>query len=333
MTWTRLPAPPIGFEGTTASGTDFILVHADNNRKRHFPVLGSSDGARRHRRTGCAVGWTGSTRPRLTSIARHRGHCQLQRGIIPAGTPSGRIVMVNDGGAVVSNDGAKSWQFGAGLSTLGLVNTAVLPRRRQKPSTRHSDRRQLTAFSAPIAGENDARKTIAVATTTAPSRILATGASDRVRAATRLSLKSPPIPLAPAATPDGSWGTDDCRKSVPSPPPPPGKTKGPMGTRSATFTTGVTAPSRSRWMARLRYPVETSPSPSSSATIEPARGSFARRRWPASPRRRIGTPRPRPNGPTIKVFRQGPELPESNDRRSAAEWWPQQPDVLCRATS
>ena len=44
------------------------------------------------------------------------------------GAAAGRIVMVNDGGVVTSTTGASSWSFGAGLSTLGLVNVAVQPR-------------------------------------------------------------------------------------------------------------------------------------------------------------------------------------------------------------
>ena len=42
-------------------------------------------------------------------------------------------MIVNDGGAVVSDNGAQNWLFPTGLSTLGLVNTAVLPRQGHEP--------------------------------------------------------------------------------------------------------------------------------------------------------------------------------------------------------
>jgi hypothetical protein len=235
MTWTQLPAPPIDYGGTTASGTDFIIVHAAPDRKRHFIY---SD-----RRTVHTAIEQPSAQSDWTRIDASPVHVDPHSVAVTdtfssaqAGAPSGRIVMVNDGGSVVSNDGTQSWQFGAGLSTLGLVNTAVLPRRDKDPALVIQTGDNNGFFSADggrhwrtqdyRGGDNDC----SFSDPRQPERLIVFAPRHGSRAIFLYTAETGKVP-------DGSWDTDD-RRIVPSPPPPPGEEKGRWNAVSSFYNLG-----------------------------------------------------------------------------------------------
>jgi hypothetical protein len=125
--WTRLPSPPIGYEGTTASGGSFVLVHAElaghllmlvSDRRTTHIAVGEPDAMSDWKRVD---GGNVHVDPHGMAVTPDfRRH--------PTGVPMGHAYLVSDGGAYVSTDGARTWTQGEGLSTLGLVNAAVLPR-------------------------------------------------------------------------------------------------------------------------------------------------------------------------------------------------------------
>ncbi|MFI5893904.1 hypothetical protein ACIA5D_27775 [Actinoplanes sp. NPDC051513] len=122
--WTRLPNPPIGYAGTTASGASFVLAHRAPDGQLLLVV---SD----RRTTHLAVGEPNEVTDwiRIDGDPVHVDPHGLaaSRDLRRSPAPSmGRLFLVSDGGAYVSTDGARSWTQGRGLSTLGLVNAAVL---------------------------------------------------------------------------------------------------------------------------------------------------------------------------------------------------------------
>ena len=126
-TWTRLPSPPIGYAGTTASGGSFVLVHAEVGGRLLMLV---SD----RRTTHIAIGepdaisdWTRVDGGNV-HVDPHGMALTPDFRRTPSGAPMGRAYLISDGGAYTSTDGGQTWTQGKGLSTLGLVNAAVLPR-------------------------------------------------------------------------------------------------------------------------------------------------------------------------------------------------------------
>jgi photosystem II stability/assembly factor-like uncharacterized protein len=223
MTWTRLPSPPMTYSGTTASGTDYILVHRAPDRSLQFVF---SDRRTVHvslEEPATQSDWT-RIDPSPVHVDPHALAVTSNFSWRGAGSASGRMVMVNDGGAVVSNDGAKSWEFGSGLSTLGLVNVAVLPRPMKAAalviqmgdnngffSADGGDRWETQDYRG---GDNDC----SFADPRQPERLLVFAPRHGSRAIYLYSASSGNVP-------DGSWGTGD-RQVIPGPPPPPGETKG-----------------------------------------------------------------------------------------------------------
>ncbi len=131
--WTRLPPMRSDFPGTTASGTSFVAAHLAPNGFFH---LIASD-----RRTLQAT--FGEPNATGSWFRIEDRNCHLDphglaltpdfRRPLATDTPltrHGRILLVNDGGANFSTNGARSWRNGKGLATLGLVNVAVNPGRR-----------------------------------------------------------------------------------------------------------------------------------------------------------------------------------------------------------
>ena len=128
--WRRLAPLPWDFPGTTPSGTSFVLPHVAPNGE--FYLIASD-----RRTTQSSVGEPSSSAdwlriedtnchldPHGLAVTREFQR-QLPYGPRPAN--AGRILLVNDGGANVSGDGAKSWANGRELSSLGIVNVAVNP--------------------------------------------------------------------------------------------------------------------------------------------------------------------------------------------------------------
>jgi hypothetical protein len=135
--WRRLPPLVRGFPGTTASGTNFVVAHLAPNGA-HFLIASdrrstqacldepteTADWARIEDRN-CHLD------PHGIALTRD---FQLQLPTGPRPTNAGRVLLVNDGGANFSTDGAKTWFNGRGLSTLGIVNVAVNPRKHGGPA-------------------------------------------------------------------------------------------------------------------------------------------------------------------------------------------------------
>jgi hypothetical protein len=129
--WTRLPPIPLNYPTVTDSGGGFVVPHVTPDGRLY---LISSDRRTVHASFGepaASSGW----------VRIEDGRCHLDpHGLsvssdfrraepgLPAPASFGRILLVNDGGANFSTDGAASWQNGQGLSTLGLVNVALNPR-------------------------------------------------------------------------------------------------------------------------------------------------------------------------------------------------------------
>jgi hypothetical protein len=130
-TWTRLGPMALGFGGTTDSGTGFVLPHVAPNSE--FYLIASD-----RRTTQACVGEPAANTDwvRIEDVNCHLDphglaftpDFQWQVPYGPRPVNAGRILLVNDGGANVSTNGAQSWTNGRGLSTLGLVNVAVNPR-------------------------------------------------------------------------------------------------------------------------------------------------------------------------------------------------------------
>lgn len=223
ISWTMLPSPRMDYAGTTASGTDYILVHRTPDRRRQLIF---SD--RRTVHVSVEEPTTQSDWKRIDPSPVHVDPHGI--AVTPnfnwsgAGSASGRIVMVNDGGSMVSGNGAQSWEFGAGPSTLGLVNTAVLPRRDKDPVLVIQTGDNNGFFSADggrnwktqdyRGGDNDC----SFADPRQPERLIVFAPRHGSRAIYLYAVSSGKVP-------DGSWATQH-RQVIPSPPPPPGQDKG-----------------------------------------------------------------------------------------------------------
>jgi hypothetical protein len=128
--WMRLAPMLLGFGGTTASGTGFVVPHVAPNGE--FYLLASD---RRTVQSCVGEAALSSDWIRIEDVNCHLDPHGLAltpdfRRQLPFGpkvADAGRILLVNDGGANVSTTGAMSWTNGTGLSTLGIVNVAVAP--------------------------------------------------------------------------------------------------------------------------------------------------------------------------------------------------------------
>jgi photosystem II stability/assembly factor-like uncharacterized protein len=239
MTWKKLPSPPKNPD-RTASGTDFILVHRAPDGSRQFFFsdrrnVYASDGE-----PAVQSDWKVLDASPV-HVDPHGIAVTSRFSWAGSGTPSGRIVLVNDGGSVVSTDGAGSWEFGSGLTTLGLVNTAVLPREGKDPVIviQTGDN---NGFISPDGGRNwetqDYRggdNAPSFADPRQPERLFVFAGrhniTDEHEGAVFLYAASS------GDVPDGSWGTND-RHTVPSPDPLPGETFGRWNVRTKFFQLG-----------------------------------------------------------------------------------------------
>jgi hypothetical protein len=225
--WTQLPAPPMNHAGTTASGTDFVVVHSAPDGQRYLIY---SDRRTVHISVGDPTSSSDWTRidPSPVHLDPHGIAVTPTFAWASAGAAGGRIAMVNDGGAVVSSDGAASWDFGTGLATLGLVNTAVLPRADKEPGLVIQMGDNNGFFSADggrnwrtqdyRGGDNDC----SFADPVQPHRLIVFAPRHEFEDGRRRAIFL--YTVAAGQIPDGSRGTDD-RRIVPGPRPPPGETK------------------------------------------------------------------------------------------------------------
>ena len=223
-TWTEIPPIPIIPNGPTDSGGDMIVPFV--TASGDF-ILFACD----RRTVHVAFG-----EPTSTSqwVRAEDGHCHAdphgmaftpdfhrQRPGGPQPSVMGRMLLVNDGGVVYSDDGAKHWKNARSLSTLGIVNATVNPRPDHPPAI-CMGMGDNSGYSSPdgaanwetqdyLGGDNDA----CFAAPRQPSRLIvfAPRHEDSNHGTGHLfyyrgSNGNPP---------DASFGTDD-RKVVPSPP-------------------------------------------------------------------------------------------------------------------
>lgn len=124
--WLRLPALPLNFPNVTASGSGWVVPVLDAKTRRL--VLVASD-----RRTvqlavgepADSTGWT-----RIEDANCHLDpHGFAASSVFSRESRSGRALLVNDGGPNISSDGAHTWTNGQGVSSLGLVNAAIVPQK------------------------------------------------------------------------------------------------------------------------------------------------------------------------------------------------------------
>jgi photosystem II stability/assembly factor-like uncharacterized protein len=300
--WTQLPPVPVGFPSTTASGTDYIVAHVTPEGQL---LLFASDRRSAH----VAVGEPASTSDwrridgNPVHVDPHGLALTPNFRLLPAG-PSGRIYMVNDGGVVFSVDGAASWQKGRGLSTLGLVNAAVLPRAGAQPSICIGTGDNNGFFTADggtrwktqeyLGGDNDA----CFADPLQPNRLIVFAPRTGLQG---IFLYRKP----PGGVPDGAVGTSD-KIEIPGPPPRvSGETNAGWNGTSAPYNLGYRP-----LVLTLRGEAPRPDGDFVTIIYSGARASVARTTAMSS----IGAAADwistaSAEGPGVKVFQQGPDLP------------------------
>jgi hypothetical protein len=307
--WTQLPSVPIGFPSTTASGTDYIVAHvtpagqlllfASDRRTSHVSVGEPAAASQWRRIDGNPV-----------HVDPHGFALTPDFAIPPSTGPArnlGRAFMVNDGGADFTDDGAASWKKGKGLSTLGLVNAAALPRPSGKPAICigmgdnsgffSSDGGSTWKTQEYLGGDNDA----CFADPLQPNRLIVFTPRTGLKGLFLYTAK-------PGDVPDAAVGTSD-RTEVPGPPPKTGDETGPgwnatsgpynLGYRPMVLTLKGETPRPDGDFVTVRYSgtrafVARTTALSTIATAND---------WVSSATS---------EGPGVKVFQQGPDLPSQN---------------------
>ncbi len=135
--WLRLAPIPLNYPTVTASGAGFVVPRV--NPGGGDLLLIASD----RRTVHLAVG-----EPTVSTdwVRIEDAQCHLDphgfaftpdfaRPVPGRPSPSsfGRALLVNDGGANFSTDGARRWKNGRDLSTLGIVNVAIAPQKNRGP--------------------------------------------------------------------------------------------------------------------------------------------------------------------------------------------------------
>jgi photosystem II stability/assembly factor-like uncharacterized protein len=308
MTWKQLPSPPKNPD-RTASGTDFVLVHRAPDRGVQFFLsdrrnVYASDGE-----PDVESDWTVIDAAPV-HVDPHSIAVTPRFSWAGAGTGGGRVVMVNDGGAVVSSDGAENWEFGSGLGTLGVVNTAILPRRDEQPVI-VVETGDNNGFASPDGGgtweSQDYRggdNAPAVADPRQPERLFVFAGrhdigDDHEGAIFLYTADGGDVP-------DASWGTSD-RQVVPSPEPLDGEKKGRWNVRTVNFNLGY------RPLVLTLDGEQPSPDGDFCTIVRSSDGANARL-MRTTKLSQVDDPSDwdstqTADGPTVKVFRQGPTLP------------------------
>lgn len=304
IAWTQLPAPPMTYSGTTASGTDFILVHRAPDRSRQFFFSDRRTVHAAREEPNAQSDWARIDASPV-HVDPHSIAASTDFSWKSAGDASGRMVMVNDGGSVISTDGADSWEFGSGLATLGLVNTAVLPRKNRKPPVVIQTGDNNGFWSADgghkwetqdyRGGDNDC----SFADPRQPERLIVFAPRHGSRAIYLYTADSGEVP-------DGGWNSDD-RQVIPSPPPPPGETKGQWNAVSSFYNLGYRP-------LVLTLDGESALPAGDFVTIVVSDDGSAARLLRTTKMSSIGSSNDwlstaTSDGPSVKVFRQGPLLP------------------------
>jgi hypothetical protein len=259
-TWTQLASIPIGYPGTTASGADYIVPHvdpegrfflfaSDRRTSNVFEGEPTSDSDWKRIDAGLhldphnlvltpnfqmptASGFMPLTKSEklinmspVASALRGPGIPGDNDDPPPLPEPTGIAYVVNDGGVYRSNNGGLSWFQGHGLTTLGLVNLAVLPIQKGKEPGICTGMGDNSGFFSPdggatwrtqdyVGGDNDA----CFADTRQPSRLIVF--------APRFGMGEIFLYVDPAGNiPNGAIGTNQ-RTRIPGPPTPPSSNRG-----------------------------------------------------------------------------------------------------------
>lgn len=218
--WTQLPSFSHDYPGTTASGTNFIYPHIAPNGDFY---LIASDRRTVHISTGEPIGVNSWKRidgggihvdPHGISLTPN---FQYKDASNPG---SGKIFIANDGGAVVSTNGGADWKLGDQLTTLGLVNVAILPNPGGGQPSICIGMGDNNGFFSDDGGENwvtqdykGGDNDCTFSDPFQPSRLLVFAPRHAEGAGAIFSYSKP------NGIPDGSLGTND-RITVPAPAPP-----------------------------------------------------------------------------------------------------------------
>lgn len=133
--WSKLASTPVIPNGPTASGTNFVVPHVTPGGE--FFLICSD---RRTVHIAHNLPFSASSWKRFED-----GNCHvdphalaLTPDFVPEiapGSPRGRAILVNDGGAYLSTDGGDSWTRGKGIATLNVINLSVNPVGAKGPPT------------------------------------------------------------------------------------------------------------------------------------------------------------------------------------------------------
>jgi hypothetical protein len=306
-TWVRLPPIPLNYPGTTASGGGFVVpfrggLIASDRRTVHaaFDEPAESSDWVRIEDGRCHLD------PHCVSVT---STFRRQRPGQPAPSSFGRILLVNDGGVNVSTDGGKKWSNASGLSTLGIVNVAVNPRKKPLLPAICMGMGDNSGFSTPDGatwetqdyqgGDNDC----AFADPRQPSRLIVFAPRED---------RSVFVYSKDGGVPDASSGTSDRRK-VPGPPPLGPDSLPAVRRRGSTFVSSFyNVGYRPLIMTVAGQPAPEEPdliviryTPTEALLLRTRRikSITSQSHWDTSATA---------DGPGVRVFRQGPPLPSPN---------------------
>ncbi|MBN1351580.1 hypothetical protein JXJ21_19355 [candidate division KSB1 bacterium] len=311
--WRRLPTVDSDYAGTTDSGGDFIVPHVAPDGKFYLLV---SD----RRTTHIWIEKPNKEEPndvsdweRIDGVIHVDPHnLAMTPNFQYGGGGSGRIFIVNDGGVYFSTDGIH-WTPGKNLSTLNLVNVAVLPRPGKEPAiciqTAHNNGFYSMDGGATwetqdyVGGDND----ISYGDPRQPSRLVVFAPREKTNNVERQVFLYSAVQAD--EIPDATYGTNQ-RQRIPGPPPlPNAPKKAPWNTVSWFYVGG--------YRPLILTPVNESPLPDGDfVTIrfrDQGQNPLLLRTTKLS---QITTPNDwlstaTSDGPSIKVFQQGPELPNA----------------------
>jgi hypothetical protein len=133
--WTLLPPLYVGYANTSASGATFVVVHTDQKGKLNLIVSDARSVQYCVGEPTTTADWKRVDGDNIHgdphSIDITSDFCFPNQS---SGNSFGKIVIVNDGGAYYSTNGASNWHQGDKLSTLGIVNAVAMPDSKGSPA-------------------------------------------------------------------------------------------------------------------------------------------------------------------------------------------------------
>jgi hypothetical protein len=305
--WFRLPPIPLNYPTVTDSGGGFVVpfrggLIASDRRTVHaaFDEPAESSDWVRIEDSRCHLD------PHCLSITPT---FRRRRPGEPEPSGFGRVLLVNDGGANVSTNGARTWTNARGLSTLGIVNVAINPRKKALPAI-CMGMGDNSGFSSPdggvnwetqdyLGGDNDC----AFADPRQPSRLIVFAPREN---------RSVFVYSKDGGVPDASHGTSH-RRTVPGPTPLASDSLPEVRRRGCTFVSSFF----NVGYRPLIMTVAGEPAPAEPDLIvvryTPTSAVLLRtRRIKSITRPQHWRTNATADGPGVKVFMQGPLLPSLN---------------------